>query len=112
MLTEPLALFCRKRASLRTPQLSNELAAVWSPLLSRLDEQYDSFSEALLARMVDVLGTATPATSDAAPGAAGIVDKSYAQTISVWIVHLLQSSEDPAATEMVVKSCLTVANPR
>lgn len=47
----------RKRASTRAPVLSCELAALWTPLLSRLEEAHEGFIEGLLLRMIDILGT-------------------------------------------------------
>jgi hypothetical protein len=46
----------RKRASTRNPTLSNELEAIWTPLLTRLEDTHEGFIEMLLFRMVEGLG--------------------------------------------------------
>lgn len=120
----------RKRASAREPQLSTELAAIWTPLLSRLEDTYDGFLDVLITRMVDLLslstdpGSSTPPhlssfdanlsfrSSDPSAGPQGVIDRSYPLTLSAWVIHLLQASEDPQTTEAVVRSCLLSGTPK
>lgn len=70
-----------------------------------MDEQYDGFIDILVNRMVEMLSYNTEPEAGT-PAQSGVVDRSFALTLSAWVAHLLQTSEDPSMTETVVKSCL------
>lgn len=104
------------------------------PLLDRLEDTYEGFQDTLLGRMVEILCTPmeegklqfnyigyighsahqiihVPTLAEStAPGQAGAPDRSYALTLTAWILHLLQLADDSQMTEGVVKTCLVAPN--
>ncbi|GAA5820654.1 hypothetical protein JCM10212_004320 [Sporobolomyces blumeae] len=148
----------KKRPSTRSPSLPPALVELYTPLLDFLDESLfavstsstastagqededsDSFLEALMSRLVEILcDPSNPPSSPAPPSypsslstpsnASGpaepsLLDASYFLTLQAWVLHLLPlpsassnstASVDPEAAEAieaVVKTCLIAATP-
>ena len=74
-----------------------------------MDDQYEGFIDVLVARMIELLSV--NAEPEAGSVQTGVVDRSFALTLSAWVAHLLQTSDDPTMTESVVKSCLLASSP-
>ncbi|KAK4698133.1 ribosomal biogenesis protein LAS1, partial [Phenoliferia sp. Uapishka_3] len=91
----------KKRPSARSPDLSKELRAIWTPILARMSDAYETFMDVLLARAVELL--AEPESPGEGQEAN---DPSYALTLTAWVIHFLQAADDPLVTEGVVKTCL------
>ncbi|ORY52195.1 Las1-like-domain-containing protein [Leucosporidium creatinivorum] len=98
----------KKRASARAPELPIELKSIWTPIIFRMDDAYEGFVDVLVGRMVELLSVNNDPELGAGP--TGVVDRSYALTLSAWVVHFLQASEDPQMTETVVKACLLASS--
>ncbi|KAL8279387.1 hypothetical protein RQP46_008199 [Phenoliferia psychrophenolica] len=92
----------KKRPSARNPELSKELRAIWTPILARMSDAYETFMEVLLARAVELLSE---------PESPEANDSTYPLTLTAWIVHFLQAADDPVVTEGVIKSCLMTPSP-
>ncbi|SCV74661.1 BQ2448_7690 [Microbotryum intermedium] len=100
----------KKRVTARAPALSGELVAIWTPLLERLDEMFEGLQDALLTRIVELLGASTaPEVDETAE--ANDLDRSYYSTLSAWIVQLLSTTDDPHSIENIIKSLLILATP-
>lgn len=108
----------RKRAAsskVGPAQLPAELLALWDPLLEHLDDAFDAFTSTLLWYALDVLASASAASSaDAAAWRAGPSnvangeDKSYLATLAAWVVHLAQKEESEVQEE-ILRFCLVHA---
>ena len=105
----------RKRAASSKagpPQLPAELLALWDPLLEHLDDTFDAFASTLLWHALDVLASASAASSAGAPAwsagpsnVANVEDKSYLATLAAWVVHLAQK-EESEVQEDILRFCL------
>ncbi|KAM0789739.1 hypothetical protein ACM66B_006594 [Microbotryomycetes sp. NB124-2] len=95
----------KKRVSARQPTLSRELSNIWSPLISRLDDTFDGFLEALVTRMLEFLAL-TPEDIEVSP-----IDKTLIATYSAWILELVNNSQDDQLLQTTIKSCLLAASP-
>uniref|UniRef100_A0A0K3CQ92 BY PROTMAP: gi/342319042/gb/EGU10994.1/ amino acid transporter [Rhodotorula glutinis ATCC 204091] n=1 Tax=Rhodotorula toruloides TaxID=5286 RepID=A0A0K3CQ92_RHOTO len=115
-----------KRPTPRSPTLSPDLLALWTPLITHLDSLPSSssgstFSDVLIKRGIDIL-----CASEAEGGEGKERDKSYLACVSAWVGDLLRdapvsldSDEDEDGGEEgggvslkgVVKSCLIARTP-
>ncbi|GAA6054978.1 Protein LAS1 [Rhodotorula toruloides] len=116
----------KKRPTPRSPTLSPDLLALWTPLITHLDSLPSSssgstFSDVLIKRGIDIL-----CASEAEGGEGKERDKSYLACVSAWVGDLLRdapvsldSDEDEDGGEEgggvslkgVVKSCLIARTP-
>ncbi|SCZ98430.1 BZ3500_MvSof-1268-A1-R1_Chr3-2g06364 [Microbotryum saponariae] len=101
----------KKRVTLRAPTLSAELVAIWSPLLERLDEMFEGLQDALLARIVESLGTSSALERVDSTTQVNPLDRSYYSTLSAWVVQLVSTTDDTSSIENLIKSLLIQANP-
>ncbi|KAM0750536.1 Las1-domain-containing protein [Meredithblackwellia eburnea MCA 4105] len=84
----------KKRPNQRSPALPTALQTLWTPLLSKLSDLYESFMDILLNHAVELLSEGQQE------------DPTVDTTIISWVIHFLQAADDPVATEGVIKSCL------
>ncbi|KDE07268.1 hypothetical protein MVLG_02488 [Microbotryum lychnidis-dioicae p1A1 Lamole] len=101
----------KKRVTPRAPTLSAELVAIWSPLLERLDEMFEGLQDALLTRIVELLGTCSAPERVDGTTQVNPFDRSYYSTLSAWVFQLVSLTDDTSSIENLIKSLLIQANP-
>ncbi|KAK4056423.1 rRNA-processing protein las1 [Microbotryomycetes sp. JL221] len=95
----------KKRANARQPTLSDELSNIWSPLLNRLDDTFDGFLEALVARMLEFINVSSDSVDSSTAG------KSLVATYSAWVIDIVKQADDDALLQSTLHSCLVAATP-
>lgn len=121
--TDP-ACWCRKRPTPRSPSLSPDLLALWTPLITHLDSlpsassSSTTFSDVLIKRGLDILCTLEGGET---------ADKSYVACVSAWAGELVKDApvslepegeeeegeggEGGVSLKGVIKSCLLARTP-
>jgi hypothetical protein len=98
----------RKRASSRDTDLPQELKNIWAALIEHLDDAFEDFNSSLLWHCLEVLAAATQdsAASNMLPSSSNInKEKSYLNTVKLWVVSLLPNEEDDTQ-EDIMRFCL------